>query len=148
MDMPLIFEPATVNDRAFYIHVHHAASRAVVEEMFGWDEAVQDRMTGESFDRGDVYLVWHADERIGVVAWDVKDATLTVHDIYLLPEHQGHGYGSRILQDFMNNPSGGYDRIDLQTLKLNMRARALYERLGFEVYDATETHWKIRRIIG
>ena len=56
-----------------------------------------------------------------------------VISLYLLPEYFGKGYG-RTLLDFclVELKNSGFGRIYLWTLEKNERARAFYEKYGFE----------------
>ena len=51
----------------------------------------------------------------------------------LLPEFRGRGIGSRLLQAAISTAWGrGLSRIELTVREDNLRAKALYERMGFE----------------
>lgn len=48
----IIYIPVTEEDREFFIKVHHTSYRKVIEEMFGWDEVLQDKYANKAFDEG------------------------------------------------------------------------------------------------
>lgn len=62
----------------------------------------------------------------------------------LLPEFQGRGIGTKLIQAVMGEAAGLGLPLRLQVLKAN-RARRLYERLGFHVYAETATHLQMSR---
>jgi ribosomal protein S18 acetylase RimI-like enzyme len=58
------------------------------------------------------------------------DATATLVDISLLPEHRGHGIGGGLLRELVKQCGGDHVSLRLQVLKTNPAAH-LYQRLGF-----------------
>ena len=65
--------------------------------------------------------------------------------IYLLPGHQGQGVGSAVIMDIIEEASKRQLPVTLQVLKVNPRAQALYEKLGFVVTGETKTHKLMKR---
>jgi GNAT superfamily N-acetyltransferase len=137
------YTPTTEKDRAFFIHVHHTAYRDTIEEMFGWDEERQDQLANRPFDEGGIHIVWHDDERIGVVGWEYREDHLWLKELFLLPEYQGLGIGSQIIKNTIKQARSLAKDVRLRTLKANLRAKELYERHGFEVTEATDIHWNM-----
>jgi ribosomal protein S18 acetylase RimI-like enzyme len=73
-------------------------------------------------------LVAELDGKIsGFMALREHEAYL--HSLYVLPTAQQHGVGSRFLEEAMRRCPNG---LQLSTLKSNHRARAFYERHGWE----------------
>ena len=62
-------------------------------------------------------------------AWFV----LNVHEIQCLPEFQGKGLGTAVLQHVIEQGARRALPVTLSVVPANPRARRLYERLGFEV---------------
>ena len=60
---------------------------------------------------------------------------------YLLPEHQGRGIGTHLIKTLLAEAAHQLKPVHLQVLKVNLRARQLYERLGFEPTGETHTHF-------
>jgi ribosomal protein S18 acetylase RimI-like enzyme len=60
--------------------------------------------------------------------------------IELLPELQGRGIGSAVVRDLQAAAKTAGLPLRLQVLMTNPAAQRLYERLGFQVTDATATH--------
>ena len=65
-------------------------------------------------------------EPVGVIA--VTESL--IEDLYVLPQKQGQGYGTQLLQFAIAQCSS---TSTLWILENNVRARALYERMGFQV---------------
>jgi ribosomal protein S18 acetylase RimI-like enzyme len=47
------------------------------------------------------------------------------------------------MTSIIRNASENSANVMLQVLKVNPKAKALYERLGFTVYETTDTHFKM-----
>ena len=141
--MNINFVPTTEADREFFIHVHHTAYRKTIEEMFGWDEALQDGFANKAFDEGGMNIIWFEDKKIGVVGWEEFSDYLWLKEVFLLPEHQGQGIGNYIVTMSQDRAKKAGKDLRLQTLKANIGAKRLYERCGLQVTDATDTHWQL-----
>ncbi len=57
-----------------------------------------------------------------------------------LPEYQRRGVGSAVIKDVNREATEQELPVTLGVLKVNPRAQALYEKLGFVVNGETETH--------
>lgn len=143
MPMELKFIPVTEADRQFFIHVHHTAYRQVIEKMFGWDEALQDGFANKAFDEGGMNIVWRDGEKIGVVGWRDYPDYIWLNEVFLLPEYQGQGVGSQIVNLSKDKARTAGKELRLQTLMANLGAKSLYERLGFTVTGTTDIHWQM-----
>jgi len=141
------FQSAEEEDRAFYIHVHHTAYRSAIEEMFGWDESVQNGFANSAFDGGGIHLIWFEEGRIGVVGWDLMVDCLWLKELYILPEFQRRGIGSYVVQEAIKRSIEVGKNLRLRTLRVNIGAKKLYERLGLLVIHETDIHWTMERSI-
>jgi len=141
--MPLEFIPMVEADRTFFIEVHHQAYRETIENMFGWDEAFQDIMASKSFDEGGHHSILKENQKIGVIGWELRPDYFWLKNLFILPDYQNQGFGTLILETCIQKAKASVKELRLQTLKANLRAKALYERHGFKVSEATDTHWKM-----
>lgn len=133
----------TEADRAFFIYVHHTAYRDVIERQFGWDDTLQDGFANKAFDEGGMNIIYNNNQKVGVVGWQEYSDYLWLKEVFLLPEFQGMGIGSEIIKTSIAKAQELGKDLRLQTLKENLKAKKLYERFGFVVTDATDTHWKM-----
>lgn len=60
-----------------------------------------------------------------------------VSQIQLLPEHQGKGIGTQLLQEVLDSARGAGIVVNLSALKINPAVR-LYRRLGFTTESESE----------
>ena len=67
-----------------------------------------------------------------------------LHRVFLLPEAQGRGIGTRLVEEVLAASRATRRPVRLRVLRVNP-ARRLYERLGFKVTGETETHFEMER---
>jgi ribosomal protein S18 acetylase RimI-like enzyme len=59
--------------------------------------------------------------------------TLNIHDLYVQPEHHGHGIGGKLIERVAHEArTGGYCKVTLEVLESNKVARGVYEKMGFK----------------
>lgn len=71
---------------------------------------------------------------------DVDNRRFLIDGLFVTSQYRGQGIGSRLLQSIAQEASlRGYDEVRLDVIDTNGRARALYERRGFEAVDRNRT---------
>ena len=88
---------------------------------------------------------------IGFPFWFEKKApgTLTVSNISVKDTFRGQGIGSLILQEFMRyGTAQGYRVLTLEVINSNVRAKALYQRLGFRITNYSSILFPWRHLLG
>jgi ribosomal protein S18 acetylase RimI-like enzyme len=87
-----------------------------------------------------------------IMSFDEKSGRCSVASIYVLPESQGHGLGSMLMQEaFRAAVEAKYDRVWLGVMSENSSTIAWYRALGFRfVEEAPFTMGKttVRHLIG
>src|SRR5262249_52825281 len=136
---PVTTRPATRADHDFLRTLHHACYRRLVEPIWGWDEADQDRRFARAFDVAGRVIVELAGEPIGTLRTSRGGQWLFDDDIGEGAEHQGRGIGSRLLRGVLAEADRKRLAVRLQVLVTNP-ARRLYQRLGFTVERETASH--------
>ncbi len=138
------FRDATSADREFVYRVKEAAFREYVEQVGGWDDAEQRRLHEERFraQRFRIVVVGAegADVDVGFIAGGVEPDCVRVNQLFVLPEHQGGGVGRMCMELAMDEARGLGLPVRLRVLKVNPRALAFYDRLGFYPIGETDTH--------
>ena len=131
----------STDDEAFVRRIHHEAYLDVVTRQFGrWDEAEQDGFFAEKWDSRHYQQVVVEGAPVGVLRLTRDADQLFIDEMQLLPEFQGRGIGTQVLADLLADSRRAKLPVRLRVLRLN-RAKSLYERLGFTVYDETGTHF-------
>lgn len=136
--------PASEDDREFVFRVRRATLRYAVEATWGWDEALQRRLADERFRPEETIILLDGEQRIGFVKVRREPDTIYLASLYLLPPWQSRGRGTAIVEDLKRRAAEEGVPVRLQVLRANERARALYERLGFEITETTGTHHQMR----
>lgn len=143
---PIALRPATDEDQAFLRSLHHACYRPYVEEIWGWNEAEQDRRFAGSWSTADRSVVEMPGEPIGVLQVSRRPDHVFIADIEIHPDHQRRGIGARLLRKVLAEADAEGVPVRLRVLR-NNPARRLYQRLGFAVENETKTHYLMRRPI-
>jgi GNAT superfamily N-acetyltransferase len=141
--MNITLKAAEEEDRPFFRHAHHAAYRPVIENMFRWDESQQDAYADKDFDDRQPHLIYEEGRKVGVVGWQIKPDHIWFGPIFILPEYQGQGIGMHVVKEFITKAEAQKLPLRLQTLLLNEKAKAFYERLGFKTLDKSAVHWQL-----
>ena len=125
--------PATVADADLVYRITEASMRRYAEETWGvWDEDA----TRASFIPETTSIIMVKGRDAGCLELVEEPGALHLRKIYLLPEHQKQGIGSRLLRELQERGRRIGKTIHLRVLRVNP-ARALYQRHGFEVVART-----------
>jgi hypothetical protein len=102
--------------------------RSYVTLTFGaWDDNLQRQMHDAWFDPARVQIVEINGEHVGVLDAEDRGDHLYVSRIEVTPEWQGRGIGTAVMADVISDGRP----VELHVLRANLKARALYQRLGF-----------------
>src|SRR4051812_9738482 len=99
--MTCYLAPATDLDFDFVYELKKIAYREYVEQIWGWDDAFQFRFHQENFAAGNTFIIYQGDKRVGSV--DVKEGVgyLFLSGLYILPDYQSKGIGTRIINQLI-----------------------------------------------
>ncbi len=119
--------------------------------MDGWEPELRDKMLRIQFDaqrRSYRELFPHADERLilrdgSPIGWVIVDRSrpeLHGVDIALVADERQQGIGTRVIQALQDEAAAGNRPMGITVQRRNVRALALYRRLGFRAIRDTEAH--------
>ena len=131
-------------DHDFLWSLKNRTLRPYVEQTWGqWDDAVQKIWFEREFqpDRWKIITVDGRDA--GLLDREHKSDGFFLRVIEILPQLQGRGIGSAVIRDLQAEAEAAGMPLELQVLKVNPAYR-LYERLGFAMTGATQTHFLMR----
>ncbi len=131
---------ASPHDSEFAYWVKKAAFREYVEKVWGWDEEEQRQLHEQRFRAQDCRVINLAGTDVGIMALVTEPDCVRVNQLFLLPEHQGKGIGRQCMLLIMEEARQLGLPVRLQVLKVNPRALAFYQRLGFMRTGETDTH--------
>ena len=83
---------------------------------------------------------------IGGLFLETHSDALFIHEIQLLPDCQGAGIGTAILQGVVEQARARNLPTELAVVEANERARRLYERVGFTVVAVEPPFIKMRHM--
>lgn len=128
-------------DFAFLYEVRRASMKQYLEQTWGpWDEALQQKQFQASLREFPHRIIEWQDQPIGILALQEFPDAIMLNRIFLLPQAQKRGLGTRIIGEILKSACAHGLPVRLRVLKVNP-ARRLYERLGFAVTEETATHY-------
>ena len=131
----------SASDHDFLKQLHHAAYREVVTRQFGgWVESDQDAWFEKGLSEAAFEVIEKDGRLVGALALQQAPDHLFLMELQILPDCQQQGIGTAVLRSVLERAAALALPVQLRVLHQN-RARALYERHGFVVTGATETHY-------
>jgi ribosomal protein S18 acetylase RimI-like enzyme len=128
------------DDRDFLYALNEATMREHVEHVWGWDDQEQVAFFEDRFHPDGWQVIEANGEAIGVLIVEESEDEIYLAEIQIAPAWQGRGIGSSVMRSLMKRAAASGKPLTLRVLHVNDRARALYERLGFQKFKAIETH--------
>ena len=133
----------------FVYEVKKNAYKKYVEEYWGtWNDKEQQIRFKSSIDRNKnyTYIIIYENKKIGFYQCKlINKDTCYIENICIIPEYQGKGIGTKILSDIIEKYKE-YN-VEIQYFKNNPVGN-LYKKLGFNIYDETEFHYKMKKTRG
>jgi len=112
--------------------------RRYAEQTWGqWDDV----RTRESFVPESHRIIQYDGDSIGCIELIESSAEFDLNKLYILPEYQNRGIGTRLMREAIADARSKQKPIRLSVLAVNP-ARRFYERLGFRITQSTpERHY-------
>ena len=138
--------PALDSDFEFLWQLHQATMQDYVDKTWGWDDTFQRQRFGETFQAGldGLDIIEAAGDPIGCLRVVREPERWFLAAIEIAPSCQRKGVGSAIITGLCRGADAVGLPVDLRVLKVNP-AIDLYQRLGFSVTGAIDTHFLMRR---
>jgi len=130
---------ATRDDKGFLWELKVASMREYVEVVYGWDDALQYGFFEKGFHPEDIHILRCDKLDMGMYELQERDEEWFLARIEIMPEFQGRGIGTTIIQRMIDLVSKTGKPLRLQVFKVNP-AQKLYERIGFLQTGETKTH--------
>lgn len=92
------------------------------------------------------YLAVKEDKIVGFVHATVEDGKATLHRIYLDPEHQGQGIGSKLYEKVENDIKKKADKIELEVFAENDKGNSFYQKQGFKQEKKEQIKFKGEKV--
>ena len=136
----LTVRTAGPDDSEFAYGTRKAATKKYWDKIQPWDEAEERRVHDRRFGSQDFRVVSVDGTDVGIMALVVEPECVMLHQLFLLPEHQGKGVGRECVRLVMDEARRVGLPLRLRVLKVNPRARSFYDRLGFARTSETNIH--------
>lgn len=136
---------ARATDSGFVFAAKKAAFREYVEQIWGWDDTYQKELHNRRFASQNLRIIQFNGTDVGFISTSNSPDTLKVNQIYILPDYQGRGIGTACMRGIIDDANFEQKPVTLQVLRINTRATAFYERLGFTIVDENATHFQMKR---
>lgn len=140
VEMTVAVRPVEIGDEEFSLSVY-ASTRADELALVNWTDEqkaafVQMQFQAQrqsyltQFPQAQFYIIEDAGQRVGRMIVARCTDSILLMDIALLPEHRGHGIGTTLLQELLEEGDAANKPVRLHIEPFN-RAIELYSRLGF-----------------
>lgn len=130
-------------DYDFLYDLNRLTLREYIEPLWGWHEEWQEDYFRAKFDAAARQIVMVDGQDAGVIVVEERPEELYLGLIELLPEVQGQGIGTTLINRLKAQAHQTNRPLALHVLKTNQPARRLYERLGFQVVEEEENRFRM-----
>ena len=137
---------AHVIDSEFVFDTKKKAFREYVEQVWGWDESHQRELHNTRFASHDFRIIGFCGTDVGFFATSNTSEMVKLQQLFVLPEYQGRGIGAACMTRIINEANLKHKVVMLQVLKLNTRAIAFYQRMGFVIADDDSRHVRMEKL--
>ena len=136
----LTLRKAGPDDSEFAYCTRRAAFKEYIEKVEAWDEDEQRRLHERRFAAQDFRVINLAGTDAWIMGVVKAPDCVKVNQLFLLPAHQCKGVGRRCMLLIMEEARQLGVPVRLHVMKVNPRALAFFQRLGFVRIDETDTH--------
>lgn len=123
--------------------MHVELFREHIEEIWGWDDEWQIANFRKEWDEVFTEVIHAGDDLLGYIQTRLEPDHLYVLNLALYARHQNKGVGTTVMNILKKRAMTLGLPVRLSVFKTNQRVIAFYERLGFRVYEKTETGCKM-----
>ena len=111
--------------------------RAMIERLFGWNQAHQEESFIRWFKLDEVSIITADGIDVGWIQYRADRNEIFLGSIYVLPAMQRHGIGTHVLRSLLALAGQQSKGLTLAVMKINPAVR-FYERLGFRITHEDE----------
>jgi len=140
----LTLRNAEFSDAAFAYGTREKAMRKYVEQTWGeWNENQARDQIAEDIRLLRLNIIEIDAKAAGMMRVDEHSTHLAIDQLFLLPEHQGHGIGTTLIHGILERARERKLPVKLWVLRVNP-AQSLYKRLGFLVVEETPASLRLQ----
>lgn len=134
---------ADENDFMLSFEIRKNALGEYVSQTWGWDEDWQLKYHRQDFNVDILKIIEVNGKPAGSLEVYPENDHIVVSGLYIIDTYQNLQIGSRIMSSIIKDASSIPANVKLQVLKVDYKAKAFYERLGFTVLNETEQHFQM-----
>lgn len=135
---------AMAEDFDMALNLYLVTMKPLTAELMTWDEDKQASNFAEQWKVEHVQIITLNGRNVGWVQAAEMASEIFLQQLFVSPECQGQGIGSKVLQALLKHWEGTGKPVVLTVLK-NNPARRLYERYGFTVSGEVGVKFQMRR---
>ena len=95
--MEIALRTACGQDSVFARDLYFETMRAMIERLFGWDQAREERNFAAFFKVDEVRIITADDQDVGWIQEQVENRMINLGSFYVMPAMQGRGIGTKVL---------------------------------------------------
>ncbi len=137
------YRQATWNDFDLTYTIKKNSTKDLIDKIWVWDDAFQLDYHRKQFNPDKINIIIDNNNNAGFISTNETDRIIFIENILIDTGFQGKGIGTRVLMDLIERAIQQKKDIELQVLRVNERAKSFYDRLGFEVFEETDLHYKM-----
>lgn len=137
------YRKATDNDIPLTYSIKERSTKHLVDKIWGWDNNFQLDYHIKNFAPNKTRIIIYNSLEVGFLVVERYSDKIFIENILIDPTFQAKGIGTKVLTDIMTEVTD--KKVELQVFKINERAKQLYDRLGFQTYEQTDLHYKMRK---
>jgi ribosomal protein S18 acetylase RimI-like enzyme len=136
--------PATPSDREWLFALDCATMGARDGAAGTPDLAARRASFDRHFDPSAISVIRTGGRDAGVLRLEERETALYIAVLEVTPELQGRGLGTAVLRYVLARAAAERRPVALRVHRTNVRARRLYERLGFRVAGESDAKYELR----
>jgi ribosomal protein S18 acetylase RimI-like enzyme len=130
--MNIKLRAACDEDFAFARSVYFETMRWIIERLFGWEQAREEKNFADFFKLGEVWIITADGHDVGWIQELTEDGAIFIGSFYISSVMQRRGIGTQVLRELMVKARNQSKAITLAVIKINP-ALHFYEKYGFRI---------------
>jgi ribosomal protein S18 acetylase RimI-like enzyme len=132
MKLMLTYQPATPEQIDEFLHLMQLEAADYLDRTMSLMDLTWSQFVHLAQTVGQVFSIYHDDELVGFYWTEERDRTVHLHGLVIRSAYQNQGIGTEVLAMLAHKYAGVMDAIELGVHESNVRARALYGRVGYQ----------------
>lgn len=131
------FRKARKREKAIIFELYKRVMGQFIARIWGWRQGWQRSDFNKHFDPDNITVAVMGNKLIGYCHVENQGPELFIRMLLLLPEYQGRGIGTRLVNAVIESARAQSKGVSLQVFKVNKRAIRFYRHHGFRVAGTT-----------